>query len=116
MRIVLNFKAAASRCTAFRAALRVASPRGPMAPHPTPAEPDHGAAPAVRAHDLVVARGSTIVLEVDDLDVPRGGMTAFVGPNGSGKSTMFHVIGGLLRPLRGELEILGTPAPHERGC
>lgn len=35
------------------------------------------------------------------------GITGLVGPNGSGKSTLMSLIAGLLRPNRGDIEVLG---------
>jgi zinc/manganese transport system ATP-binding protein len=40
--------------------------------------------------------------------VARGSLTAIVGPNGSGKSTLLKGIAGLLRPLRGRIEVAST--------
>jgi ABC-2 type transport system ATP-binding protein len=40
------------------------------------------------------------------------GITSLVGPNGSGKSTLMNLIFGLLRPSRGEIEVLGH-SPYE---
>jgi manganese transport system ATP-binding protein len=65
---------------------------------------------AVVARHLALARGRTVALEVDALEVPAGAVTALVGPNGSGKSTFLHAVAGLLRPSGGELEVRGTVA------
>jgi ABC-2 type transport system ATP-binding protein len=38
------------------------------------------------------------------------GVTSLVGPNGSGKTTLMNLMTGLLRPTRGRITVLGTPA------
>jgi ABC-2 type transport system ATP-binding protein len=44
-----------------------------------------------------------------DLEVRRGEILGYVGPNGSGKTTTLKLLTGLLRPDRGEAEVLGVP-------
>ncbi len=39
--------------------------------------------------------------------VPRGVICGLVGPNGAGKTTTFGVIGGLIQPDAGEVDLLG---------
>jgi general nucleoside transport system ATP-binding protein len=41
------------------------------------------------------------------LEVPRGEIHALVGENGAGKSTLMRVLGGLLRPDDGTVEVNG---------
>src|SRR5262244_1038355 len=36
------------------------------------------------------------------------GITSLVGPNGSGKTTLMNLMTGLIRPTRGDIEVLGT--------
>jgi lipoprotein-releasing system ATP-binding protein len=47
------------------------------------------------------------VLHDIDLDLAPGELAAIVGPSGSGKSTLLHVIGGLERADRGDIEVDG---------
>lgn len=64
-------------------------------------------------HSVIRTRGLTryfnrhaAVYELD-LDVPRGGVFAFLGRNGSGKTTTIRMLIGLLLPTRGSASLLG---------
>lgn len=50
------------------------------------------------------------------LHVDSGEMVALLGPNGAGKTTILSTIAGLLKPISGEVDVLGEPtmnaAPH----
>jgi ABC-type nitrate/sulfonate/bicarbonate transport system ATPase subunit len=48
-----------------------------------------------------------LVLDDVDLDVPEGEFVCLVGPSGCGKSTLLNIVGGFLRPTRGEVVIDG---------
>lgn len=48
-----------------------------------------------------------LVLEKLSLNIPSGKITAILGPNGTGKTTMLHLMLGLLKPSRGQIEIGG---------
>ncbi len=52
-------------------------------------------------------RKSEDVLRGVSLKIRRGAITSILGGNGVGKSTLLSVLGGLLRPYRGKVEILG---------
>jgi len=43
------------------------------------------------------------------LDVVRGELMCLIGPSGCGKSTLLNVIGGLMTPSAGGVEVLGKP-------
>jgi len=63
--------------------------------------------PVIRTRGLTRYFGpKPAVLELN-LEVPRGGVFAFLGRNGSGKTTTIRMLLGLLRPTRGEGEVLG---------
>jgi NitT/TauT family transport system ATP-binding protein len=51
------------------------------------------------------------------LDIARGELLCLIGPSGCGKSTLLNVIGGLLAPTSGAVEVAGKPVrgpmPHE---
>jgi ABC-type Mn2+/Zn2+ transport system ATPase subunit len=67
------------------------------------------AAAAVRLNDVTAGYGDGVALSHLTLDVARGSLLAVVGPNGAGKSTLLKVIGGLLQPYSGSVEVLGGP-------
>ena len=71
--------------------------------------------PAIEVHDLTVAYGEKPVLWDIDLVVPGGVLMAVVGPNGAGKTTLVKAILGLVRPVAGEVSVLGKPySPRAR--
>jgi putative ABC transport system ATP-binding protein len=54
--------------------------------------------------------GSALVRAVDDvsLELERGEMVLIMGPSGSGKTTLLSMLGALLRPTSGAVEIDGV--------
>ncbi len=47
------------------------------------------------------------VLQIDTLTIPRGEQVFLRGASGSGKSTLLNLLGGLMKPQQGEIELLG---------
>lgn len=70
--------------------------------------------PLLRLTSVTAAYGSARSeaepqLRAVDLTVAAGEMVCVLGPNGAGKSTLVRVASGLLVPLAGEVDLLGTP-------
>jgi iron complex transport system ATP-binding protein len=55
------------------------------------------------------AFGARPVLHEVDLSLGAGERIALVGPNGAGKSTLLRVMSGALKPMRGAVELCGSP-------
>jgi NitT/TauT family transport system ATP-binding protein len=58
--------------------------------------------------------GSTMALEAIDLDVAAGEFVSLIGPSGCGKSTLLRIVGDLIRPTEGSVEVNGKPAHQAR--
>ena len=43
------------------------------------------------------------------LEIARGELLCLIGPSGCGKSTLLNVIGGLMTPSSGSVEVAGKP-------
>jgi len=61
----------------------------------------------IRVRDVHFSRGSKMIFDGVDMDIPRGKITAIMGPSGTGKTTLLKLIGGQLRPSKGSVEIDG---------
>ena len=48
-------------------------------------------------------------LDHTSLDITRGELLCLIGPSGCGKSTLLSVVGGLLAPTSGTVDVAGTP-------
>lgn len=85
----------------------------------TATQPD--GAPAVRIADAAFAyRRGPVVLQVDEFAVAGGERVFIAGASGSGKSTLLALIGGVVAPAGGVVEVLGerlsglAPAARDR--
>ena len=61
----------------------------------------------LRVADVAFAYGRQPVLSGVSLDLAPGDLVGILGPNGSGKTTLLRLIGGLLRPSAGRIELDG---------
>lgn len=70
---------------------------------------------AIEVFHLSVNYDKTPVLWDINLKVPRGNLVGIVGPNGSGKTTFIKTVLGLVKPLSGDIRLLGEPLNVVRG-
>ncbi|SDN50669.1 iron complex transport system ATP-binding protein [Lutimaribacter pacificus] len=61
----------------------------------------------IRVQDLSKHYGAKPVLDIDALDLPKGGVAAIIGPNGAGKSTLLSLISRLDTPSAGSVLLDG---------
>ena len=59
---------------------------------------------------IVKSFGANDVLRQVDFSVQGGEICALLGENGAGKSTLMNILGGVLRPDKGEILLDGQPA------
>lgn len=73
------------------------------------ADSDHPHSPAIDASELQFAwPGKPPVIDIPRFTVARGERVFLRGPSGSGKSTLLGLLGGVLTPGRGRVQLLGT--------
>jgi len=70
--------------------------------------------PALAVRNLWSGYDGRPVLEAVNLQIDRCDMVGIIGPNGSGKSTLIKTILGLIKPMRGEVSILGSNGAADR--
>ena len=62
----------------------------------------------IKVNNISFARGSTPIYSDFSAELNQGESVLFTGPNGSGQSTLVALIGGLLKPQVGSIEIDGV--------
>ncbi len=75
--------------------------------------------PAVRVAGVrkafpVAGGGETVALEGIDLTIERGEFISLIGPSGCGKSTLLRIVGDLVPPTDGTVEVNGKAAAQAR--
>jgi len=80
--------------------------------------PQHAPASAIRIENvsMVYASRGERLLAVSDiaLDIAEGEFVSLIGPSGCGKSTLLRLIGDLLQPTTGGIEVHGRSAADAR--
>ncbi len=66
----------------------------------------------VQIRELHFSRGSHKIFNGISLDIRAGRTTAFMGPSGTGKTTLLKLIGGQLRPQKGNVQVFGKDIHH----
>ena len=59
-------------------------------------------------------KGGTTALEDIELEIEHGEFISLIGPSGCGKSTLLRIIGDLIEPSSGEIQVNGKPARQAR--
>ena len=77
-------------------------------PVPGVAKPD----PILIADGVQRRFGGLTAVDVEHLEVQRGGITALIGPNGAGKTTFFNLMTGFDRPNAGTWRFDGHDLSH----
>jgi branched-chain amino acid transport system ATP-binding protein len=77
------------------------------------AKPD----PAIVVDGVTRTFGGLTAVQVDHLEIQRGGITGLIGPNGAGKTTLFNLLTGFDQPNTGTWSYDGRPlgklSPHQ---
>ncbi len=63
--------------------------------------------PILVAKGVKRAFGGLVAVDVDELEIQRGAITALIGPNGAGKTTFFNLLTGFDSPNDGHVELNG---------
>ncbi|HCZ06421.1 MAG: type transport system ATP-binding protein [Thermotogota bacterium] len=67
----------------------------------------------VRVKGLHKYYGDLHAVKGVDLEVEEGSIHAILGPNGAGKTTTIKCLLGILKPQKGEVEVLGSSDPEK---
>ena len=63
----------------------------------------------ITVHNLTKAYGDQVVLNIENIKIPKGQSFGLVGNNGAGKTTFFSLLLDLIQPTSGHIENNGIP-------
>ncbi len=61
----------------------------------------------VEIKELAFSYGKNVIFRNVNLAIPRGKVVGIMGASGCGKTTLMRLIGGQLKPLRGQVKVMG---------
>lgn len=67
----------------------------------------------IKINKIRKSYGRNFLLEIDNLQINEGSITALMGPNGSGKTTLMKNVLGLVIPDSGNIEVCGINIARE---
>lgn len=67
----------------------------------------------INTQDIHVSFEDSDALRGITLEIGSGEVFSIIGPNGSGKTTLLRLLGGLLKPTKGEIKFCGNPITDE---
>ena len=65
----------------------------------------------VEINNMSFSRGDRLIYDNMSMVFPKGKISAIMGPSGIGKTTLLRLIGGQLKPDKGEIKVAGENIP-----
>ena len=65
----------------------------------------------VEIQNITFSRSERLIYDDISISIPKGKITAIMGPSGIGKTTMLRLIGGQLKPDKGDIMFAGKSIP-----
>ena len=70
----------------------------------------------IQVKGLAKNYGKLVAVEGIDFTVQQGEIFGLIGPDGAGKTTIFHILGGVMEPSAGKIEVLGDSPRDARSA
>jgi len=68
----------------------------------------------IRVKDFKKSYGDFEAVKGISFDISKGEIFGLIGPDGAGKTSTFHVLGGVMQPTSGEINVLGSDPREAR--